>query len=207
MAPYRHFAPVVSATPLAARVNVPHLNAVRKVARLHPIHPTGPAHPFGSQRPPANIDPLVPLAARRNICCAMGGGRGNVRSRSHSLRSCSGPAAAKPVFVKSVLENLPECAADMRPARNPGRWGQLFRCCSNGACAVLFAGRSAGPNGPPIAGAAPHGLVGQKLPFRMTEHSLSALPASLLTYVRPGPERKPSKDHGRPSSQCDEDGV
>ena len=29
-------------------------------------------------------------------------------------------AAAKPDFVKSVLANLPECGADMRPARNAG---------------------------------------------------------------------------------------
>jgi hypothetical protein len=32
-----------------------------------------------------------------------------------SLALGSGPAGAKPVFVKSVLANLPECAADMRP--------------------------------------------------------------------------------------------
>jgi len=38
-------------------------------------------------------------------------------SPSHSPRSCSGPAAAKLVFLKSVLENLPERATDMRPAR------------------------------------------------------------------------------------------
>jgi hypothetical protein len=49
--------------------------------------------------------------------CATGGARSNVQSPSHSLRSCSGPAAAKPVFVKSVLANLSKCAADMRPAR------------------------------------------------------------------------------------------
>jgi hypothetical protein len=48
----------------------------------------------------------------------MRGARSNVQSPSHSLRSCSGPAATKPVYVKSALVNLPECAAEMGPARH-----------------------------------------------------------------------------------------
>jgi len=62
----------------------------------------------------------------------------NVQFPSHALRSCSGPAAAKPVLVKSFPANLPECAADMRPARCGADRGQLSRCCSNGSAGVLF---------------------------------------------------------------------
>src|SRR5712671_7389294 len=46
--------------------------------------------------------------------CAIQRARRSLQSPSASLRSASGPAAAKPVFLKSVLENLPERAADMR---------------------------------------------------------------------------------------------
>jgi hypothetical protein len=60
-------------------------------------------------------------------------------SPSHSLCSCSGPAAAKPVFVKSVPANLPECAADMRPVRR-GPIGTTVSLLlqSNGSAGVLF---------------------------------------------------------------------
>jgi hypothetical protein len=37
--------------------------------RCNPIRPTGPAHPFGSQRPPAKIDPQVSLSARGGLGC------------------------------------------------------------------------------------------------------------------------------------------
>ena len=63
---------------------------------------------------------------------------GNVQSPSHSLPSCSGPAAAKPVFVKSVLANLPECDPDMRPAATRADSGQLFRRGSNGSAGALL---------------------------------------------------------------------
>ena len=49
--------------------------------------------------------------------------RGPTQERAVPLASLalgSGSAAAKPVFLKSVLENLPERTADMRPARRSG---------------------------------------------------------------------------------------
>src|SRR5262249_7608520 len=42
------------------------------LAPLPPVRPTGPAHSLGSQRPPAKIDPQVPLAAPRLECDAVG---------------------------------------------------------------------------------------------------------------------------------------
>jgi hypothetical protein len=63
---------------------------------------------------------------------------------SHSLRSCSGPAAAKRVSVKSVPANFPACAADMRPARRGADRGQRFCWCSHATLVSCCAGRSAG---------------------------------------------------------------
>jgi hypothetical protein len=67
---------------------------------------------------------------------------------SHSLRSCSGPAAAKPVSVKSVPATLPECAADMRPARRGRPIGTTVFCCSNGALVSVAPAGPLAPNGP-----------------------------------------------------------
>jgi hypothetical protein len=44
-------------------------HACGRSAPLHPARPTGPAHPFVSQRPPAKIDPQVPLAVRGASGC------------------------------------------------------------------------------------------------------------------------------------------
>jgi hypothetical protein len=61
-----------------------------------------------------------------------------------SLALGSRPTAAKRVFLKSVLENLPERGADMRH-RAMRAMGQLLRCRSNGQRQVsCSAGRSAG---------------------------------------------------------------
>jgi hypothetical protein len=87
--------------------------------------------------------------------------RRSTQQRSVPLALASlvpGPLAAKPVFMKSILADLPECAAQW-DARDAGDSGQPFRCCSHGG-AMCGAGRSAGPNGPLVAGADSSARVG-----------------------------------------------
>jgi hypothetical protein len=86
--PYRHFAPVVSATRLAARVDVAHapLRAEGRSRCTIPnrtIHPTGPAHPSGSQRPGATSPErasvrLLRLTCPRNRAPVRAGGKGGI---------------------------------------------------------------------------------------------------------------------------------
>jgi len=66
--PYRHFAPVVSATPLAARVNVAHAPLRAEGRSRCTIHPTGPAHPSGSQRPGAASPERASVRLLRLTC-------------------------------------------------------------------------------------------------------------------------------------------
>jgi hypothetical protein len=73
--------------------------------------------------------------------CAYGTRHRKPKPPSHSLRSCSGPAA-KPVFVKSVMANLPG-AADMRPARRGPDRDNGFAAGSNGNAGARRRPRSA----------------------------------------------------------------
>jgi hypothetical protein len=92
-----------------------------------PFTPYGTSTPFGPQRPPAKSTPWVPLAAKKGTRCCVGEHAATF-SPPHT-RSCAAPAAAKPVFVRSVLANLPECAADTRPAATRADRDNC-RCCS-----------------------------------------------------------------------------
>jgi hypothetical protein len=84
--PYRHFAPAVSATPLAARVNVAHLPLRAEGRPRCTLRAYWTSTSPGPQRPPATINPRVPLAARGRIgACAVSRTAHSGLARSLSL--------------------------------------------------------------------------------------------------------------------------
>jgi hypothetical protein len=111
----------------------------------HPARPKGPAPPSGPKGPRQNRPPGSRWQQRRTRCCV--GEHAATFSPPHT-RSCSAPAAAKPVFVRSVLANLPECAADTRPAATRADRDNCFAAAPTAAWVCCSTGTSAGPNGP-----------------------------------------------------------
>jgi hypothetical protein len=99
--------------------------------RLHP------STSYGDQHTPSS--PNGPAGSTAGPAGARCGERTLHRKAPLALASLGlGPGAAKPVFVKSVLKNLPECAAHMRLIH-------VTRASSTSAAPVPYcAGRSAG---------------------------------------------------------------
>jgi hypothetical protein len=150
----------------------------RPLVPLHPVRPTGPAgssapkgprrkstrrscwrqrehltalgsertHGPRQDRPPSCQRPgdkSLTRVGREGTRCAVRGTQPTFSPPRTRFARCSGPPAAK-----SVVANLPECAADMRPARRGADRDNCFAAAPMAALGVLFRRRVRWTNGP-----------------------------------------------------------